>query len=687
MILSGGRPLGFAPQALGETTPFLSNGYFYPNQGLGLANSFASYSALYRAQPSIMTLVDKISASAARIPMKSWQPTPGGGKLVDVDSPFARLLANPCTAMSRFNFYRWTFSTYEIYGEAFWYKQRRDQSLDADGKPVQSGPVVNLLPMHPSRTMVHRDGNGNLEYVFTLGIASAGILRAPEEDVVAFLRYNPDNLMRGLSRLEGLRSTLFSEDAARRANASFWQRGARPGTLLKHPAKVSTAVAERLKAQFDAVAAGPDRAGSTVVLEEGMEAQVIQLSAEEMQYIESRKLNMQEACMVYDFPPPAVHILDRATFSNITEQMRSVYRDTMTPRFSDFESVIGRDLRSEFFADGEREGRFDLTEVLRGDFETRADKAVTLRNSGIFTGNEARELVGLEKSTDPLMEKVFANAALVELGTARPPVAGAATVPDDPATGLPHLDPSAAKPSQGPDQGQRSFRSIMGRLSRAKGNRPALKSKLIEMHEQEIGKFFDSQRTAIDKSLGKKADGVEQLDGDAWNAELSKVLSSLSAATARTIGAQVASDLGGDYDPDELSDWISADADASAAAINGTTAAEVTKALDGADGDPSGAIESLFIGLIAARIAQMAISRVTSVSLEAGHAAARQNGGKTKTWVVAGQNPRPSHEAMSGESAPLNGVFSNGMRGPGDVSGGADEVAGCTCELEFSKEK
>jgi phage portal protein BeeE len=65
------------------------------------------------------------------------------------------------------------------------------------------------------------------------------------------------------------------------------------------------------------------------VLEEGMEPKPLTLTAEEAQYIETRKLNREEVCAAYDMPPPVVHILDRATFSNITEQMRSMYRDTM----------------------------------------------------------------------------------------------------------------------------------------------------------------------------------------------------------------------------------------------------------------------------------------------------------------------------------------------------------------------
>ena len=41
---------------------------------------------------------------------------------------------------------------------------------------------------------------------------------------------------------------------------------------------------------------------------------------------------------------------------------------------------------------------------------------------------------------------------------------------------------------------------------------------------------------------------------------------------------------------------------------------------------------------------------------------------------------------MDGEEVALGEPFSNGMDGPGDYSGGADEVAGCTCDLQFSTE-
>jgi HK97 family phage portal protein len=658
VIVSDGKALGFAPQALGETTPSLSNGYFYASNSLNLSGVTATYGALYKAQPSIATVVDKIAASAARLTVKVWDNTPVTGRVADTSSAFAKLIANPCPEMSPFNFYRWTVATYEIYGEAFWLKLRDD-----------AGNCWGLLPMQPTRTMVQRDEAGNVEYVFTLGVASAGILRVPASDVVAFLRYNPESLMRGLSRLEPLRTTLLNEDASRRATQSWWKRGARPSVVLKHPGELSQSAQDRLRASFDARHAGADNMGGTNVLEEGLDLQVIQLNAEEMQYIESRKLNMQEVCMVYDVPPPVVHILDHATFSNITEQMRSMYRDTMSPRLEDIESTIDRSLRSEFYLSGEREVEFDMSEVLRGDYETRVDKALAARQAGLVTGNEGRAIIGESLSEDPEMNKIYANAALVPLGAnAAEPVA-------------PESAPAfEAASSAGPKA--LTVRSIMGRLARIKANRPAVRDQLVKEHAEALTKFFDAQQESVLAKAGQKDSGV--FDPAQWDGGLADLLKTLSGATSKAVGDNTAADLGGKYNPEDIADWLDQDAEDSAVNINQTTSDQIAAA----QGDDGGidALKALFASYLIGRALQIATSRVASVGGLASQVAARQNGARTKTWVVTSAKARPSHEAMSGETVPLNEPFSNGMNGPGDFSGGADEVAGCTCDLSFSKE-
>ena len=685
MIVSNGSALNFAPQALGETIPALSNGYFYPGMGLSLSGRFSTYAALYKCQPALATVVDKVAAATARLTIRVWDNTPATGKVQDTTSPYARLIANPTTEMSPFAFWRWTQATYEVYGEAFWYKQRANVTRDTFGNVTQSGPVVNLLPMHPSRTAVHRDHDGNVEYIFTLGVASAGILHAPASDVVAFLRYNPDGLMRGLSRVEALRTTLLNEDAARRAMESFWQHGARPGLILKHPSTLSQPAQDRLRASADARHAGADNYGGTMVLEEGLDATLIPLNAEEAQYIESRKMNMQEVCMVFDVPPPVVHILDHATFSNITEQMRSMYRDTMAPRLEDLESVIDFSLRSEFFPAGARTATFALDEVLRGDFETRATAVVGLVSNGVMMPSEARPLFDLPDA-GKVAAKLYANAALVELGTPAQRVSiteGATPTPAMAAEATDATDGAEAAAATAAAAGKAITRALMSRVGR-KATTKDIRSGLVEGHKSELDKFFARQRESVKAAAGTKAAGV--FDPSAWDGDLSTILHSLSEATAKAIGAKVAADLGGTYDGASIAEYLTSNSASTAKSINQTTADEIAAAFEAAaDGeDPADTVDGVFDGEIAARSSQISLTRVAVVGSLAALVAARLSKARTKTWVVTSAKPRPSHSAMDGETVELNTPFSNGMNGPGDYSGGADEVAGCTCDLAFS---
>jgi HK97 family phage portal protein len=663
---------------LADSTPIFADATYYSQSYLPMVGQYAAYGALYRSQLWVGILVRKLARATARIPLEVRLGDPDGKNDLE-KGPMQALLDQPTPTMTGFHLKQWVAATAKVYGEAFLLKMRDDK-----------GVVRELQPMHPRNVLVRRsEETGDLEYIYTAGTRDWSFLPPiPAADVIPFVTYNPDNINRGVSPLEGLRSTLQNEDAARRANASFWTRGARPSLLLTHPNSLSEAAQERLKRKAEAGHAGPDNMGGIAVFEEGITAQILNLSAEEMQYIESRKLNREEVCAAYDVPPPVVHILDHGTFSNITEQFRSVYRDTMAPDFEDYEAVFMKHLIPDFYpTPGDGFVMFNMAEVLRGDWEKRVTAALQMRQAGLGTGNDGRRLVDLPPIDDPEMDKVYANAALQPLGAK--PAEGAAA----PASSASHDDPFAPKPEDSApageaDQGRASFRALVGRLSRVKGNKAAAKAKLIELHEQQLGAYFDQQRKAVGQSLMFKDANVAQVDTPAWNAQLAQILATLSAVTAHTVGQQIADGLDGDYDPSDLSDWIDEDAVNSAAAINGTTAKEIASRLaDLLTGDsPLDLIAQLFAGLVAARIAQIAISRVTSVSLEAGHAAARQNGGKSKTWVVSGPNPRPSHEAMDGESVGLNELFSNGMRGPGDVSGGADEVAGCTCDLSFSKE-
>lgn len=406
---------------------------------LQLGTRWVSYSAMYRRQHWVRTCVDKRAGLLAFLPLKVYRHDELNRPEAP-DDPYARLLARPNVRQSRNAFWRDVQATYDIYGESFIGKLR-----DEGGRPEQ------LVILHPTSMHECEERDGTLTWEFDNGRVRVTNIR--ESDLIHLRTYNPDSYTRGLSKLESLRSTLENEDAALRAQSAFWRNGARPGVALTHPGTLSQKAGERLKMRWDEVAAGADKTGTTVVLEEGMKPEVLSLSAEESQYIEARKLNREEVVAGYDMPPPAVHILDHATYSNVTQQLRSVYRDTMAPITVALESDLETQLRAsvrpgasgpDFSEDVYAE--FLLDGVLRGDFEQRADAYQAAINSGWTTPAEVRKLENL-----PFIEgsdRLFINSTMIPLEAATEPA-----------------DDGQAEPAMLPEP---AMRSLMGRLSRQK---------------------------------------------------------------------------------------------------------------------------------------------------------------------------------------------------------------------------
>lgn len=389
MLVSNGRLVTKSPTF--AFTPATTSDWFWDSERARFRQG--SYGELYKRQLWVAVVVSKRARATARLPVKVYERDALNRPEAD-GHPFAELMRTPNPALSTFRFWEWTSSTYDVHGEAMWLKRR-----DRGGRPIQ------LVPLHPT-ALTLRDGGWD----FDNGRGTRA--RFALEDVVHFRSWNPDGMERGLSPLEPLRDTLENEAAARTATSSFWRNGARPGTALMHKGNLSKPAADRLKQQWHDIAGGAGKTGTTVVLEEGMEPKQLTLSAEEAQYIDTRKLNREEVCAAYDMPPPAVHILDRATFNNITEQFRSVYRDTMAPHLKGFESDIETQLRTPDFG-GEVYAEFLMDEVLRGDFEQRAK---ALESAFWMTIAEKRKLENLPfiEGTD----RVFVNAATVPLDEA-----------------------------------------------------------------------------------------------------------------------------------------------------------------------------------------------------------------------------------------------------------------------------
>lgn len=630
-LISNGHPI--PPQSLAETSPMAVTSYWYGHDGAVLTDYMATYSYIYRSQPVLSGIVDKVADLTARLTLQTWDTTDPDAASIDRQSEYAQLLRNPCLYLDPYSFWVWWVSTYEIYGEVYGYKLR-----DA------TGAVISICPMHPTRTWIERDENGNEKFTFSLGVANVGLLVARREDVILRRRYNPDTAMRGLSRLESLTRTIQNEDAIRTSVSSTWKRGAFASMAIKVPGNPNDKSMAALRAKVETLHSGPTKSGGVLLLPGGMEPVALQIDPQKMQLIDSLKLTREEMLIRYDFPPPGLQILDHATFSNITEQMRSMYRDSMAPRLEAIESTLDWDLRPEFYQDAVRYAKFDLDDVLRGDFETRASAVKDLVLNGIAMPSEARNMMGLTATDDPAAAKLYANQALQPLGT---PVAGA-TPP-----------PIPEPPTQ---------RSIAGRLGRkAKDGRDSR----IEAYRNEFLAAIEPVLEAQKATAMSLVEGKALFDVGPFDRTLTKALATVIAAVATNAGRTVASR----YSHDDAPFDINTEASDVAHGINAQTMTAVNGAIEN-----GGDIDHVF-DVRLTLLAMTAMTLATRWSNEAElDSAIRFRKATTKTWVT-GPNPRPSHAALNGQTVAIGKAFSNGQRHPGD---GASDNANCNCRLDFA---
>jgi HK97 family phage portal protein len=603
-----------------------------------------SYEAIWRSQPQVRTVTSFLARNIAQLGIHVFRRVGDTERERLADHPIASTLSRPNPDTTRYELIDALVHDLAIYDNAYWLKIRR-----TDGG-------VGLLRLPPRRVEPRGDNWLTPEQYRLTG--SRGWVDYTADQVVHFRGYNPTDPRIGVSPIETLRRILAEEAAAATYREQLWRSGARAASVITRPVDApqwSEAARSRFLLEWRAQYSGDGpHAGGTAILEDGMSLEGNAFSAEQAQYIQARKLTREEVAAAYHIPLPMVGILDHATFSNITEQHKQLYQDTLAPWLTAITQRIELRLLPEY-ADTDRVYlEFNLAEKLRGSFEEQATSMQTMVGAPVMTRNEGRARLNL------------------------PPLDGGDLL----VTPLNVLIGGQASPT---DSAPR------GRITGAKARAP---QRWDEKYAEVLTKFFDRQAKAVlaklgaSKARGKASAAIDDVfDRDRWNTELAADLYTVNVGAAVAAARQVLEEYGTDpdeFDEDTVLAWLAANADGVATGINDTTADQLAEALAG--DDPVDNTRRLFEIAVASRAAQIAVTQATAMNGFGSSEGAKTVGLTTKTWVTRSARPRPSHARMDGETVAINERFSNGARWPGDSTLSPDERAGCMCDLRYGTE-
>jgi HK97 family phage portal protein len=323
------------------------------------------------ALPTIYACVRVLSEDVASLPLLLYRRQADGGKERATDHPLYEVLhSQPNPDMTSMT-WRETMMTHLL----TWGNSYSEITFDALGN-------LQLWPIPPARIEVRWEDNRKVFYY--LGVNGRRPLR---DGTVFHVMGQSQNGLVGLSPIALHRETLGEHMATRDFGQAFYRNMARPATILKHPKTVSEPAQQRLKSQIEALK-GSRNAGKTVLLEEGLDFKEIGIPPEDAQYVETRKLQREEAAQLFRMPPHKVGILDHATFTNIEHQAIDYVSGTLRPWLVRIEQAIATQLLDEedVFAEVLVDG------LLRGDALSRAQALQIRWQHGTLTPDEWRAL-------------------------------------------------------------------------------------------------------------------------------------------------------------------------------------------------------------------------------------------------------------------------------------------------------
>jgi HK97 family phage portal protein len=442
VILSGGRPRHVEAKSypFRSTVPLIYGAS--PSIELLRGGISASYEAIVKSQPWVYAAVSRLTFWTARIPLKVYDNELSDDRQRVLDGDLAGLLKRPRPKARQIHVMleaAWDFYTY---GHSLLVKYRRS----AGEPPCELWHV----PWRFVQQVID-EGDQLVGFNVLIGGLSHGLTMA---DVVHF------SYPRGIAPLEALTRTVQTEDAAMTYQTESLRNGVLPRAAFTSTDKIGDRDVERLRAELTKLYGGAENAGRFALLHSGLSYdKPIGVSPADMALMDQRKLSREEVAAAFDVSPPFLGILDRATFSNVTELREAMYVDSLGPKLELLQATTQAQL-VDCEPVWEQVGYYvehDINVILKPNPEGQARQALMEQQASTTTINERRRRLNLKPIDDPVANTVLRPVNMWPVGIplpepAAPAQANARTLTDD-LTAEAFRHGAGAPPSEGEDHG------------------------------------------------------------------------------------------------------------------------------------------------------------------------------------------------------------------------------------------
>lgn len=500
----------------------------------------------------------------------------------------------------------------------------------------------------------------------------------PEEIIYSYTP-DPQRPLEGVSLLRAGRMAIDTEVQLSKYHANVIRNGGNVGNVMKFKTpNLTKKQVEELKQQYDLQYAEAKNSGKPMFLAGDADIVNLGLSPVELSYLESKRLVLDDIVIMTGVPKPILGVSTGETFANADASVAVFLRETIKPLLADLTTTLDwRFIPEEF--------DLEFKDPTPENVDQKLKETETGLKNSYMTINEARDRHGL----DPIPEgdQILVPFNMVTLAEAvKPP-----EPQQDPNNPNPQDNPSG-KGALGPHPLQDSFvRERYGKMMIKRMDRQ--ESRVLKAMQEYFG---GQRRRLVEHVEGARTFRRKDILDEVFNREVEiNIAKGTILPLIRDIlkrAGHDAADLSGATHPFHLSSKIESHLDSRAAIF----AAQITETtFDQLKSQFSQSIEagetrqqlisrirSTYEGYSndrAAMIARTEVHNATQTGTMEGYV---QAGIKTKIWVAVGDaRTRDTHRAVDGEEVPMDMLFSNGLKYPGDPEGSPEETINCRCSI------
>lgn len=256
----------------------------------------------------------------------------------------------------------------------------------------KNGFIEGIYPIDPNKVTILVDDKGMTnKKIWYLVNTKDGQIKVPFDKMIHLKALSSDGIA-GISPITYLKNIIENSKASQDYVNKFYKNGMQTKGIIQYVGDLSEDAEKTFRTKFEQMSNGLENAHKVSLLPIGYQYQAISQKLADAQFNEVNNLTIKQITSAFGIKLHQINDLSSSTHTNITEQQKQFYIDTLQPILTDWEQeLIFKILRLDEI-ESNVYIKFNVDSILRADIKTRYESYRIAIQSGFKTPNEVRKL-------------------------------------------------------------------------------------------------------------------------------------------------------------------------------------------------------------------------------------------------------------------------------------------------------